>query len=148
MNILKLAKFADIAKAVSLLSKDPSTKVGAIVVDEDYNIRVAGYNGFPRGVNDDPERYANRDTKYKFISHAEENCISQAARIGVSLKDCALLVTSILPCAQCTKLIIQSGIKHIVCVYPAKETVLLRWRESNEVGSQMINEAGISIHIL
>ena len=79
-------RFIELAKHISLWSKDPSTKVGCVVVGEDREIRSTGFNGFPRGIDDDDERLMDREKKYPLICHAEENAIMHAARIGVSLK--------------------------------------------------------------
>ena len=80
------ARFIDLAKHISQWSKDPSTKVGCVVIGEDREIRSTGFNGFPRGISDDMERLEDREQKYPLICHAEENAIMHAARIGVSLK--------------------------------------------------------------
>ena len=77
-------RYLRLAKEVSTWSKDPSTKVGAIAV-LDGSVLAQGYNGFPKGVNDDPAKYADRETKYKYTVHAEMNCIFNAAQNGVSL---------------------------------------------------------------
>ena len=86
-------RFIELARHISGWSKDPSTKVGCVVVGEDREIRSTGFNGFPRGIDDDPERLADREKKYPLICHAEENAIMHAARIGVSLKDSTAYVT-------------------------------------------------------
>ena len=78
-------RFLELAKHISGWSKDPSTKVGCVVVGEDREIRSTGFNGFPRGISDDNERLTDRNQKYPLICHAEENAIMHAARIGVSL---------------------------------------------------------------
>ena len=68
-------RFIQLSKEISTWSKDPSTKVGALIISEDRNIVSTGYNGFPRGIEDTEERLNNRELKYKFILHAEMNCI-------------------------------------------------------------------------
>ena len=79
-------RFLELAKHISLWSKDPSTKVGCVVVGEDREIRSTGFNGFPRGIEDDHGRLSDRAQKYPLICHAEENAIMHAAGGGVSLK--------------------------------------------------------------
>jgi dCMP deaminase len=66
-------RFLLLAKEVSRWSKDPSTRVGAVITDDLGRVLSTGFNGFPRGVLDAEERYLNRDEKYKFIVHAEVN---------------------------------------------------------------------------
>ena len=91
-------------------SKDP-TKVGAVLVGPDGEIRMTGYNGPPRGVQDRPDRF-DRPRKYLFSSHAETNLIAFCAREGVRTGGCTLYVTHH-PCASCARSIIQAGIKEV-----------------------------------
>ena len=78
-------RFLDLASHICGWSKDPSTKVGCVVVGEDREIRSTGFNGFPRGIEDSMERLDDRELKYPLICHAEENAIMHAARFGSSL---------------------------------------------------------------
>ena len=107
--------FMGIAKLTALRSKDPGTQVGACIVNDDKMIVSTGYNGFPRGISDEDYNWSREDfgkgTKYDFVVHAELNSIlNSGAR---SLKG-ATLYTSLLPCSECAKAIIQSGIKRVV----------------------------------
>lgn len=102
---------------VSLLaaqrSKDPNTQVGACIVDQNNVIISTGYNGFPKGCSDDtfPWARTGEDTKYPYVVHAELNAILNSG--GKSLRGASLYV-SLFPCNECTKAIIQSGIREIV----------------------------------
>lgn len=143
-RLQKYLKFAPFALAAQNLSKDPSTKVGAVVLDADFNIRVTGYNGFPRGVNDDPALYADRSAKYPRIVHAEQNCIAQAARTGVSLEGCTILLSALLPCPACAGLIIQAGISTVL----APNTLMPdRWATPWVVSQGMFAEAGVRVFV-
>ncbi|HKL73243.1 MAG TPA: dCMP deaminase family protein [Candidatus Onthovivens sp.] len=96
-------------------SKDPSTKVGACIVDEDHKVVSNGYNGFPRGLDESQlswNKNDDLDNKYLYICHAEFNAILNT-RNGSALKGCTLYVT-LFPCNECAKAIIQTGIKKIV----------------------------------
>ena len=135
-------RFLELAKHISGWSKDPSTKVGCVVVGEDREIRSTGFNGFPRGIKDDDERLLNREQKYPLICHAEENAIMHAARIGLSLKGCTAFVTWP-PCTRCARSLIQAGVVEVV--YPAESEVPERWLEDFETSTQMMNEAGVRI---
>jgi len=105
--------FLDIAELVLTRSKDPSSKVGAVIV-RDRTILSTGYNGFPRGVDDDvPTRY-NRPEKYLWTIHAEENAILNAGRLGAKTKDSTIYVTPMSPCSNCALSIVQAGIKEVV----------------------------------
>lgn len=138
----KYLKFWPIVEAVASMSKDPSTKVGAIALDENLNIIATGFNGFPRGVNDDPSRYADRETKLRLVSHAEQNLIAQAAYGGRSLRGATLLVSSLYPCSNCAKSIIQSGVSRVISPPPDTSE---RWREESQWAKIMFNESHVEI---
>ena len=131
-----LIYMATCAFYATMRSKDPSTKVGAMIVTEDQQREYMGYNGFPRGVDDAAERYADRETKYKMIVHAEPNAIIKAGRDAVGG---TIYTWPLPPCHECAKLIIQSGIKRFVAIQ--KDDT--RWSESCELAIQMFNEAGL-----
>ena len=135
-------RFIGLAQHISTWSKDPSTKVGCVVVGEDREIRSTGFNGFPRGINDDEDRLMDREKKYPLICHAEENAIMHAARIGVSLKDSTAYVTWP-PCSRCARSLIQAGIKEIV--YPETGKIPERWIEDFTISDNMLNEAGVAV---
>ncbi|MEC8927216.1 MAG: dCMP deaminase family protein [Candidatus Thermoplasmatota archaeon] len=135
-------RFLDLAEHISGWSKDPSTKVGCVVVGEDREIRSTGFNGFPRGIADDSERLSDREQKYPLICHAEENAIMHAARIGLSLKGCTAYVTWP-PCTRCARSLIQAGV--IEVVYPAGSEVPERWISDFEMSTEMLTEAGLTI---
>lgn len=103
--------FMGFARHAASKSKDPSTQVGAVAVGPDGEIRATGYNGLPRGVEDRPERM-ERPAKYLWTSHAEENLVAHAARVGVSLKGCTVYVTHY-PCSRCARSLIQAGVSKI-----------------------------------
>ncbi|HJM40759.1 MAG TPA: dCMP deaminase family protein [Candidatus Thalassarchaeaceae archaeon] len=135
-------RFLKLAEHISGWSKDPSTKVGCVVVGEDREIRSTGFNGFPRGIADDMERLSDREQKYPLICHAEENAIMHAARIGLSLKGCTAYVTWP-PCTRCARSLIQAGV--IEVVYPQESEVPERWMADFEMSTQMMGEAGLTI---
>ena len=135
-------RFIELAKHISGWSKDPSTKVGCVVVGEDREIRSTGFNGFPRGIDDNPERLANRETKYPLICHAEENAIMHAARIGVSLKGSTAYVAWP-PCSRCARSLIQAGVKEVV--YSLEVEVPDRWQEDFKISTEMMEEAGLIV---
>lgn len=99
------------ARHAALKSKD-STKVGAVLVGPDREVRLCAYNGPPKGVKDE-ERRRERPEKYLWSSHAEANVIAFAARDGIRTKGCTLFVTH-MPCAACARTIIQAGIAAVV----------------------------------
>ena len=135
-------RFLSLATHISDWSKDPSTKVGCVVVGQDREIRSTGFNGFPRGIADTDERLSDRDLKYPLICHAEENAIMHAARVGVSLKDCTAYVTWP-PCTRCARSLIQAGIVEVV--YAGKNSVPERWDEDFTRSTNMMKEAGINL---
>ena len=137
-------RFLKLSKEISTWSKDPSTKVGALIISEDRNIISTGYNGFPRGIEDTEERLNNRETKYKFILHAEMNCILNALYNGRSVKDCILFVHGLPPCSECTKSIIQAGIKKVITDSKATDN----WKESLKLSLEMLKEANVEIEFI
>lgn len=107
--------FMGVALLASQRSKDPSTQVGACIVDGERRILSTGYNGFPQGCSDDEFPW-NRDealgeTKYQFVVHAELNAILNAS--GKKLQN-SMLYVGLFPCNECAKAIIQSGIKEVI----------------------------------
>lgn len=149
MNVHKFLKFLPDAEAARGRSKDRSTKVGAVVIDDDFNVRISGYNGFPRGVNDEIEERHDRPEKYDWTAHSEENCVAQAARIGIPLKGCTILLTDLFPCTGCSRMIIQSGIKRVI----APRTNSLgdglsnreNWDAKARLAMEMLAEAGVEV---
>ena len=103
-----------VALLSSYRSKDPNTKVGACIVNQNKRIIGIGYNGFPRGCSDDLYPWEREgeflETKYPYVVHAEPNAILNSTN---NLEGATLYV-SLFPCNECMKLIIQSGIKEIV----------------------------------
>lgn len=107
--------FMGIASLSALRSKDPSTKVGACIVDQEHKVVSIGYNGMPRGISEDKlpwEKGEGLESKYLYVCHAEFNAILNT-RNGSTLQGCTLYVT-LFPCNECAKAIIQTGIKEIV----------------------------------
>ncbi len=135
-------RFLELAAHISGWSKDPSTKVGCVVVGEDREIRSTGFNGFPRGIEDSPERLADREQKYPLICHAEENAIMHSARIGVSLKGCVAYVTWP-PCTRCARSFIQAGVVEVI--YPESVEVPERWQDDFALSTSLLKEAGVIV---
>jgi len=134
------ARFLRLAQHVADWSKDPSTKVGAVLARGKFIISL-GYNGFPPGVEDLPERLNSREVKYKMTLHAEENAILTARQ---DLTGCTMYTWPMQPCAPCTAKIIQAGIKRIVAP-PPSEDHLSRWGEDFKLSQEMRQEAGIEL---
>jgi dCMP deaminase len=117
--------FLRIARTSALRSKDPKTKVGCCIVADNKIIGV-GYNGFPIGIPDDhPELSWERPYKYNYVVHAEMNAILNSVSFD-KLKG-ATLYSTLFPCTNCCKMIIQSGIKKVIFdkmpdTYPTEDT--------------------------
>ena len=135
-------RFMNVAREISTWSKDPSKQIGAVAVNSDRRILATGYNGFPKGIEDTPERYENRELKYSLVVHAEMNCIYNATFNGISLKDATLYVWGLPVCSDCAKGIIQVGINRIVM---ATSDVPGKWSDSFEKSRTMFEEANIEI---
>ena len=133
--------FMGIAVLSSLRSKDPNTKVGACIVDQDKKVVSIGYNGMPRHL-DENELSWNRgeglDSKYLYVCHAEMNAILNT-RNGAALKGCTVYVT-LFPCNECAKALIQVGIKEIVYMdNKYKDTIGI------QASTKMFNLAGVKL---
>jgi len=132
------ARFIELASHIAQWSKDPSTKVGAVIVDEQRRIVSTGYNGFPQKINDLPERYLNREQKLEMIIHGEINAILFAQR---PLYGCTLYTVPLLPCSRCAAIVIQSGISRVCAPIYTQE----RWKKSLELSKNMFKEANVGV---
>jgi len=138
--------YLGLAKYTSTLSKDPSTQVGAVVVNWDAHQEFIGYNGFPRRVKDLPERYADRPTKYAMVVHAEVNAILKAGTLAQGATIYVWPSFALPPiCNDCAKIAIQMGIREVVGL-PAdmNDPRTKRWVESIDLARTMLHEAGIT----
>jgi len=133
-------RFLKLAHHISQWSKDPSTKVGAVIVDPmTRQVLGMGYNGFPRGVEDYPERYADRDIKLRYVTHAEVNAILNANR---SVQNCTLYTTPMTPCCDCAKAIIQAGISRVISIQKDMANTEA-WAPMMAAADTMFQEAGV-----
>lgn len=101
--------FINIAKTVALKSKDESSKVGCVIVDQDNRIVSTGYNGMVTGCDESLMGWKTREEKYLTVIHSEVNAVLYARR---DLRNCVAIVTHG-PCENCLKILLQSGIKEI-----------------------------------
>jgi dCMP deaminase len=137
-------RFMDMAKMISTWSKDPSSQIGAVAVNDERRILATGYNGFPKGIADTEERLNDKDEKYPRIIHAEMNALMNALYSGVSLKDSTLYVYGLPVCPSCTKCVIQAGIKRLVI--PSAKTDKGNWQQVWEEQSlPMLQEARVIV---
>jgi dCMP deaminase len=144
--------FMGVALLSSYRSKDPHTKVGACIVNTKKRIVGIGYNGFPYGCDDEIYPWANSkqnkflDTKYPYVVHAEANAILNSTQ---SLENATLYV-SLFPCNECAKLIIQSGIKHIVYMddkYKGEDSFVASRRMLESAGVDLRQMDKISVDV-
>lgn len=140
LNNRWVSRYLNLAKEISSWSRDPSTKVGAVIVRPDKTVASLGFNGLPKGVEDLEERLNNRDTKYAFTVHGEKNAILHARE---RMDGYSLFVYPFMPCADCAGAIIQSGIKTVVSL----ECDNKRWNESFDFSKQMFSEAGVELKL-
>lgn len=140
-----LRYFINIAEQVKLKSKDRSTQIGAVIVGKDKEIRSTGYNSFPRGLDDEVPERQERPEKYYFFEHSERNAIYNAARVGIPLDESVIIVTSGIPCADCARAIINSGIKAVYCKTICTTKNKEKWNESQEKALQMLKECKVDV---
>jgi dCMP deaminase len=139
-------RFFQLSRLVASWSEDESRKVGAVIVGPANDIRAIGFNGLPRHVKDDhQDRHSKQDgEKYYWFEHAERNAIYNAARSGISTEGCRMY-TSLFPCADCTRGIIQSGITELNTFQaPEKDDFFTR---SFEVARAMLKEASLKVRL-
>jgi len=134
-------RFIDLAEHISTWSKDPSTKVGAVIVDSNRRIVSVGYNGFPAGVHDFSERYENRDIKYEMIIHGEINAILFANR---DLHGCTLYTWPFQPCSRCASIVVQKGISRVVA--PINRDP--KWEKSFKLSSDIFCESKVKLELV
>ncbi len=131
-----ILRFMKLAEHISGWSKDPSTKVGAVIVDGKRIVSL-GFNGPPQHTKDGE---FTRDEKLLRTLHAEENAVLFSAR---NIKGCTIYVTHP-PCAHCTAILIQSGISRIYFDYPSPE-FMTRWADHINTSNAMCSEAGVEL---
>ena len=137
-------RFMTIAKEISEWSKDPSRKIGAVIVGKNKQIISQGYNGFPRGIEDKDSRLNDRQTKYQYIIHAEMNAIYNALYNGSSVQNSTIYVHGLSVCHECAKAICQVGISRVVMDTKPDE----RWSDSCRLALEIFNECGIKYSFL
>ncbi|ANH80198.1 cytidine deaminase [Niabella ginsenosidivorans] len=133
--------FMGVALLSGKRSKDPSTQVGACIVNTQNKIVGVGYNGLPIGVSDDQFPWEKEgsylDTKYPYVCHAELNAILN--NIGINLEGCKIY-TALFPCNECSKAIIQSGIKEVIYLSDKHAA-----KESSIASRKMLQTAGVTL---
>lgn len=142
-------RFIDLASHVASWSKDHNTKVGAVIVNDDKDILVVGYNDFPRGFCDDEDNTLGRrgrPQKYAWTEHAERNAIYNAARIGTSLVGGTLYVQGV-PCINCARAIVQSGIRKVK-IGNCLNFDASKWGEEQEQAKKLFAECGVQLTFL
>jgi dCMP deaminase len=133
------ARFLEMAALVATWSKDPSTKVGAVITRGKFVVSL-GFNGHPSGIQDSEGRLHDREMKYRTIIHAELNAILSARQ---PLVGCTLYVVPFMPCSACGAVIVQAGITRVVTWESDNE----RWAESFEITRSIFAEAGVELVI-
>lgn len=136
--------FIDIADVIRQKSKDPSSKIGAVVTQAN-SIVATGFNGFPRGIDETQDYRWERPIKYEYVSHAEANALINAARTGVATLGGTLYLVGFgpptVPCVACSKLVIQAGIIRVVG--RAYKPVSKDWIDDLYFAQDMLFEAGV-----
>lgn len=143
---MKITDFYPILLHESQFSKDPNRKICAAAFDKQLNRLASGWNGAPRGVHDFSWRY-DKPLKEFYVCHAEENLVASAARLGIKLEGSSVLITELHPCARCTRLLIQAGVREIY--YPAWPTsgkeIRQDWLDNFEHAKKMLEESGVAL---
>ena len=126
-----------------IFSKDPSVKVGALLLAPDsLQILSSGYNGFPRGIDEKKSSRWKNPTKYIYVEHAERNCIYNAARQGTPLEG-SIAITTFFPCYDCARALIQVGVKTVVS--SVGQSVKPKWYSIWAESNKLFKEAGVNV---
>ena len=133
-------RFLQLAATVASWSKDPSSKVGAVIVSPDRGMVIPGYNGFPRGIDDRESRFLDKSWKLSVILHAEMNAVLTAKQ---DLKGWHMYVTHH-PCSNCSSVMVQAGIASVH--YYTNQDFETRWADSLKIAREILSEGGLSIH--
>ena len=135
-------RYLALAEHISTWSKDPSKKIGAVAVGDKGQVLDQGFNGFPRGIDDQESMYENKVIKYQHVVHAEMNCIYNATYNGTSLDGATLYIHGLPVCSECAKGIIQVGIKRVV-TEEIQTSTPERWVEYTQLTKKMFDEVGV-----
>jgi dCMP deaminase len=138
-------RFMELARHVATWSKDKSRQVGCVIVGPDNTVRALGFNGFPRGLNDDEEARHQRPAKYLWTEHAERNAIYTAAKNGVPLSGTRMYMPWF-PCVDCARAIVQVGIVELNVKAPDLSDP--QWGDSFVVSIELLEEAGVRVRHL
>jgi dCMP deaminase len=140
-KIIWQTRWLDLVDLVASWSEDQHTKIGAVIVNDRNVVLSIGWNGLPRGVNGNVLARHERPLKYGFFEHAERNAILNAAAHGIALLG-STMYTQYIPCADCGRALIQSGIKHLVVKRAFYDE---RWKPSELIAQEMMLESGLTI---
>ena len=136
--------FMMLVHAISMKSKDESTHIGALVVDQSNRILATGYNSFPSGIDDTISARQERPYKYYWFEHAERNCTYSAARVGIPLNGCRMYTNGV-PCVDCGRAIVQSGIIEVIYSEKWNGSNSDHWTEEAKITEELFNEAGVKL---
>lgn len=136
-------RFLRLAAEVASWSKDPSSQTGAVVVDYCHRVKTMGFNGFPRGIEDD-ERLDDRETKYEIVLHAETNALLFSSTD--ELVGGTIYLYPWMCCSRCASMIIQVGIDRVVSLEPSADA-LSRWGKNWELAKSLLAEAHVILDI-
>ena len=136
------SRWMSLAREIGRWSKDRSRGVGCVIVGPNNELRSTGFNGFPRGVDDEVDERHQRPAKYKWTEHAERNAIYNAARVGIPLEGCRIYLPWF-PCMDCARAIIQTGISELICMEPSPHDSI--WAADFADVPQMLREGGVRV---
>lgn len=138
-------RWMELTELLATWSKDRSTGVGAVIVDDRNVIVAIGWNGFPRNIDDDVDERHERPAKYSWTSHAEENAITNAASKGIKTVGCRMYVNWY-PCCPCARMIIQSGMVEVIGREP--DWYHHKYADDFKIVKEMLAEAGVEVRFL
>jgi dCMP deaminase len=140
--------FLEICRVVAKRSKDPNTKLGALIVGPAHEIRSTGYNSLPRSISDTVPERLQRPTKYLWIEHAERNAIYNAARMGTPLEGCTIY-SELAPCMDCARAIVQAGIREVILdAERVRKYSSEHYNPHFKMTEELFREAGVKMRVV
>jgi len=138
-------RFMKLAQHIGTWSKDQSRQVGCVIVGPHNIVTAMGFNGFPRGLDDESDYRHQRPAKYLWTEHAERNAIYNAARNGISLADNRMYLPWF-PCVGCARAIVQAGIIELIAVEP--DLTDPQWGQEFNVSIELFEEVGVTVRYI
>jgi deoxycytidylate deaminase len=133
----------EVLRVYARQSQDPTTQTAAVIIAADGTWLTAGMNRLTKGMKYDAQKVSGAE-KYEYLHHAEELAIATAARRGLALQD-ATIALNWFPCAPCARMIVEAGIRTVLCDYFQYEERRDDPRYGFKAAFNILNYAGVAV---